>query len=241
MTTSYVAITKDDRRAGREATRLRYETSLLGLAAIVAPPLVLVSFLFVGFIAGIGGRVLTAALEAGVPLSVGLTAASLLASETALELHVSSPGGFRSAALRRLGLLVAWAAVLSLLATVAGRVTGLLAQWPGPADPLHDVLLSLAPLSAFAVWGCLLGVALRSRGAAAAVLTAFWIAGFAFKDWFLSSDPMRAWFPFLVTFVPNSSDQLANRLALLAIAAAGLVIVAAWLGRAEWLLSSEDR
>jgi hypothetical protein len=238
-----VPVTADARQphARREATRLRHETALLGIAAVVSPPLVLVSFTFIGAVAGDGARALTGALEAGVPLAVGITAASMLSFEPALELQLASPGGFRPAALRRLGLLIAWAAVVSLAATSAGRITGLLNSWPGPADPLRDMLMSVAPLSAFAIWGCLLGVALRSRGAAAAAVTGFWLASIAFKDWFLSHDLLHAWYPFMATFAPHDGGMLSNRFALLGISAVGLAILAALLGRGEWLLGSEDR
>jgi hypothetical protein len=238
-----VAAATDSRepRARREATRLRHETALLGITAVVSPPLVLVSFWFIGAIAGVGARALTGALEAGVPLAVGITAASMLSAESSLELQLTSPGGFRPAALRRLGLMIVWAGALSLAATVLGRATGVLDSWPGPADPLRDALMSLAPLAAFAVWGCLLGVALRSRGAAAAAVAGFWLAAIAFKDWFLGQDLFRAWYPFMATFAPKDDGILISRFVLLGIAFAGLGILAAWLVREEWLLGSEDR
>ena len=228
-------------RARRETARLRHETALLGTAAVVSPPLVLVSFWFMGAIAGFAGRALTGALEAGVPLTVGITAASMLSAESSLELQMTSPGGFRPAALRRLGLMVVWAGALSLAATLVGRATGVLDSWPGPADPLRDVLMSFAPLAAFAVWGCVLGVALRSREAAAASIAGFWLAAIAFKDWFLGHDLLRAWYPFMATLAPHDSGVLASRLVLLGIAAVGVGILAVWLGRGEWLLGSEDR
>jgi len=228
-------------RARRETTRLLHETELLGIAVLVSPPLVLVSFWFIGAIAGVGGRALTGALEAGVPLSVGLSAASMLSAESSLELQLTSPGGFRPAALRRLALMIVWAGALSLAATVLGRATGVLDSWPGSADPLRDTLMSLAPLAAFAVWGCVLGVALRSRGAAAAAITGFWLAAIAFKDWFLSHDLVGAWYPFVATFAPHEGGVLASRFVLLGIAAVGVGILAAWLGQGEWLLGSEDR
>jgi hypothetical protein len=228
-------------RTRREATRLRHETALLGIAAVISPPLVLVSFWFIGAIAGVGGRALTGALEAGVPLSVGITAASMLSAESSLELQLTSPGGFRPAALRRLGLMIVWAGALSLAAAVVGRATGVLDSWPGSADPLRDALMSTAPLAAFAVWGCVLGVALRSRGAAAAAITGFWLGAIAFKDWFLGHDLLRAWYPFMATFAPKDDGVLTSRFVLLGIAAVGVGILAAWLGHGEWLLGSEDR
>ncbi len=127
------------------------------------------------------------------------------------------------------------------MATVAGRLTGTFDAWPGPADPLRDTLMWLSPLAFFAAWGCVLGVALRSRGAAGAFVTGFWIAGLAFKDWFLAHDYASAWYPFMVTFRPEDPNLIANRLLVLALAAVGLAIAAVWLGRGEWLLGSEDR
>ncbi len=231
----------DRPEAGRQRARLKLESSVLGIGAVVAPPLVLVSFLFVGFIARDPARLLTVALEAAVPLAVGLATASLLASEPALELQLATPGGFRPAALRRAGLLFGWAALLSLVTVLIGRAAGTFDSWPGPADPLRDLLMWLSPLSLFAAWGCVLGIALRSRGAAAALLTGFWIAGLALKDWFLAHDFARAWFPFMVTFSPDDPSLLANRLTVLALAAIGLAVAVVWLGRGEWLLGSEDR
>jgi hypothetical protein len=45
----------------------------------------------------------------------------------------------------------------------------------------------------------------------------------------------------MATFAPHDGGMLSNRFALLGISAVGLAILAALLGRGEWLLGSEDR
>ncbi len=225
---------------GRTA-RLRYEATILGIAAFAVPPIVLVSFAAMGLLVREPGRMLTGGLEVGVPLAVGLTGATLLAAEPALELQLATPGGFRRSALRRLGLVTLWAAVLSLAAVAAGRVTHIFDAWPGTTGFADDVLMPLAPLAAFAAWGALLGVALRSRGAAAAAVTSFWLAALAWHDAFLSEASLRAWYPFQFTFAPHATDAIATRLTLLGVTVLGCGILALWLGWQEWLLGAEDR
>lgn len=221
--------------------RLRYEATIVGLAAFAAPPIVLVSFTGLGILIGDAGRMLTAAVEAGVPLAVGIYAALLPSADPSLELQLALPRGFRPAALRRLAVLGAWAAVLSLAAVTLGRASGLLARWPGNTGPLQDALMPLAPLAAFAVFGCLLGLALRSRGAASAAVTSIWLVLLVWKDTFIAQPALAPWFPFQFTFAPGAANALATRLSLLGVTGVALVIVVAWLGLDEWLLGSEDR
>lgn len=221
--------------------RLRYEAVLVGRAGFATPAIVLVSFTALGVLVGDSGRMLTTAVEAGVPLAAGLYGAGLLATEPSLELQLSSAGGFRPTALRRLAALGLWSAMLSLGAVGLGRLTGLLAAWPGTTGPLQDLLMPLAPLAAFAVFGCLLGATMRSRGGASAVVTAVWIGALVWKDAFLAQPWLRAWFPFQFTFAPHAADALTTRLTLLGITAIGLAVLVAWLGRGEWLLGSEDQ
>ncbi len=223
-----------------QVDRLRREADLLGLSAVVAPPLVLVSFGFIGFLIGAPGRMLTAAFEVGLPLGLGLTSASVLAGEPSLELQLSAPGGFRPAMLRRLGLVFGWALAVSLAGYLIARLAGLLDSWLPRLNPVESLLLPAAPLAAFGAWGCLLGVAMRSRGSAAAALAGFWLVALWMKDWLLGEAATRAWFPFMYSFRPDAPDALENRIGLLIVAAGGLLLAALILGRDEWLLGSED-
>lgn len=221
--------------------RATSEIRILGLSTAVAPPLILAVFTFIGFIASDPPRMFTTGLESGIPLGAGLLAASMLAGETALELQLATPPGFRAAAVWRLGAIVAWSSVVAFVAATIARLTGALNSWPGPGDPIRDVSIWLPPIVMFTGLGSLLGVALRSRGAAAAVITGFWMAGLALKDWFLGHDYTRVWYPFAMSFRPAAEWVAVNRLTVLGIGLLCLVASFAWLGRQEWLLGSEDR
>jgi hypothetical protein len=219
----------------------RIDAGLLGKAAyFVAPGVVLAAAGF-GLLFRDSARLITAALETAVPLVVGIFAASVLASEPALELQLSTPYGFRPAALRRLSILFGWSAAVCLAGWWIADATGALAGWRPPADAVESQLLWLPSLAAYAVGGCLLAVVLRSRSAAVSAVALFWVGGHAFHDVFTTTPWLRFWYPFMTTYEATASDWATVRILLLAAAAVAIVPLAAMLGVGEWLIGGEDR
>lgn len=224
----------------RWAALLRRDASLVGMAAYVAPPLALLGFAGLGVLAPEPARLAMAGLETGVPLAAGIVAASVVATDPALELQLSVPGGFRPAAVRRLAAIVAWAGVVSAIPWGVGAATGLLGERMPTAGAVTAHLAWLAPLVAFTAAGALLALVARSRAFAAAVLSIFWVIGHAAHGLFEDTPWLRAWYPFLTTYAPHEADWLVTRLTLLGIGLAAAV--ALWLGltASEWILGSED-
>jgi hypothetical protein len=214
---------------------------LLGRAPYLAPLAIVLSAAFIGLLVGGGGRLLTAALEAAVPLAAGIFAASLVASEPSLELHLSTPGGFRPAGLRRIGLLLAWNAVVCLVTLSVASVAGGMAGWQPDGGPVLAQLTWLPSLVFFVAGGLLLGIGLRNRSAANTAVALFWVGCHFFRGEFRTWVWLPYLFPFMTSYEPHAADWLPTRLGLLAIAVAALALVAIWLAADEWLLSSEDR
>jgi hypothetical protein len=221
--------------------KARIAAGLIGNAAYIVPPAVLLAAVGLGLIIPDNARLLTAALESAVALVVGIFAASALASEPALELQLSMPGGFRPAAFRRLLILCAWSAVVSFLAWWILDVTGALAGWRPRADALESQLVWLPSLVAYAVGGWLLAIVLRSRSSAVSAVALFWVASHFFNDVFVTTPWLRVWFPFLTSYEPMASDWATTKLVLLVAALVAIVPLAVLLGANEWLLGGEDR
>ena len=227
--------------SGPWARLVRIEGVLIGRAPYFVPLLIVVAAGFFGYLFGSSGRLFTAALETAVPLAAGIFAASLLASESSLELQLAVPGGFRPAALRRLALLLAWNAAVCLATYCVLSAAGVFSDWQPDGGIVLAQLTWLPSLLFFTIAGCLLGVAARSRSTAVTAVALFWVAGHFLHDVFETWQWLPYFFPFLTTYQPHAADWLATRLVLMAVSLVCLAVLAVWLGAEEWLLSSEDR
>jgi hypothetical protein len=219
----------------------RVESAMVGRASYFVAPLVLLAAAGFGFLARDDGRLLTAALETAVPLVVGIYAASILATEPALELQLATPGGFRPAALRRLAVLIGWGAIVCAAGWWIADASGTLSGWQPNVGLVESQLVWLPSLLAYSIGGFLLAIVFRNRSSAVSVLALFWIGGHSFHDVFETTSWLRVWYPALTTYEPTASDWEATRLILLLLAAVAFAGLAAWLGASEWLLSAEDR
>jgi hypothetical protein len=183
------------------------------------------------------GNMLTAGLEGGLPLAMGIIFATVAAHEPALEVQLTLATPYRLTVARRLALLLLWAALIE----------GLAILWLGVVDPwaLHRggfdaVLTWLAPLFWFAGAGALLALLLRSAAISGTVLGALWIVQMAFHSYFAVNGWTQPWYLFATLYTPDVSFWLVNRLELLL---TGLVIfLAIWgyLGNSEWRFRGED-
>ncbi len=165
--------------------RLRYEVKLAGKALIVAPVLALApaALLVVldHFLAQSPAHVLLAAVEMLLPIAAGVIAATALASDAALELHLSTPRTFECTSLLRLLLIVVWTSCLSWLTF---SIALALQQFELPAfartaSPLVRAallqLVWLVPLLWLVTAGLAIALLTKSRSASGALLAGIWL------------------------------------------------------------------
>jgi hypothetical protein len=241
--------------------RMRHELRLIGIGAYALPIGVVAiylgfSLMVRSFDLGHGwtvpaatfqtGRGLLALLENGLPLAAGLLAALIAAPDPALELHLSLPVSYRATIGRRLGLVTVWAVATAAMTSAA--IVGM-GYWIVPVDQPLGQLTWIAPVLWYSGAGAMLTLLLRSWVAGSAVVGMTWIAQFMFKDLFLHSQVLVRFYPFLTQeLIPGITQANAslwfipwvqNRLILLAMALAMLLVVALLLGRNESLLGHE--
>ena len=213
-----------------------YELRRLGAAGLVTPPLVLLLF---GMVAGLSGllgaegmqvaRLLVAALELGLPLAVGVVAASVTADDPARGLQLALKTSYRTTLARRLGVLVAWASLWASAWSVGLRISGYWGLWV--SEPLLlGGLVWAAPLLWFVAAGTALALLLGGRSTSGALLGGLWVLENLSREAFRSREWLRPGFLFATTYAPGADFWLANRLAL--------VGTALLLGFGAWLLAS---
>jgi len=158
---------------------IRYELRRVGVVALLTPVLIIVSFSFFGVLMRFNGvsadratRAVVAGLEIGVATAAGLIAASMISSDSLLELQLSLGTRYRTTFARRLALMLCWTALVGITTTLAVRLIG---HELAPVSLLAQQLVWLAPLIWYAGAGALLAQLLRSRGGAAAVIAGIWI------------------------------------------------------------------
>ena len=217
---------------------LRYEIRILGPLLFLIPLALAVAFagmaamLFVGnvmhsFIA----QLLIAALEACLPLAIGIVLSTVAVQDASLELLLTMPATYRGILFLRFALLLGWTLLVELCATL---VLYLLLPWV-PGEPLLVGQLAwLAPSLWLAGAGILLALLLRSRASSGALLGCIWLFQLTFHGYFAQHNWMQPWFLFATLFNPGAAFWLANRLEL--IATALILLVAAW-----WFLRNPER
>jgi hypothetical protein len=223
---------------------LRYETRNVGWVALVMPPLVLAGFGGLALLLTLGktpheniGNLVTAGIEAGLPLAVGVVVAGLFAQDASIELQLTLPTAYHRTITRRLALCFVTVVLVGVV------VTGVLSQ----AAPwaLHKVggegqLMWLAPTVWFCGAGALLALLTRSRAASGAALGGIWVAELAFHDYFGAHAWLHPWFLFASLYAPDSDLWLGNRLELIGIGVALLLLAWLYLHNPEWRFRGED-
>jgi hypothetical protein len=223
---------------------LRYETRNLGWVALAMPLLVLAGF---GGLAGLLllgktqhvyiGDLLTAGVEAGLPLAAGVVVAGLLAQDASIELQLSLPTAYHRTVTRRFALFFVAAALVGAVVTA---VLSQVAPWT-----LHKIggdgqLMWLAPMVWFCGAGAVLALLTRSRAAAGAALGGIWVAELAFHDYFAAQDWAHPWFLFASLYYPAAPLWLSNRLELIGIGVTMLALAWLYLHNPEWRFRGED-
>ena len=171
-------------------------------------------------------RTLHGVLEMGLPLAVGVVAASLAGRDAAVELQLTVRRDYRTTLVRRLAVVLGWAALVAFAVTAGLTATGWWDRWPLAPGPLAGQLIWLAPSVCLGGLGFLLGALLASPAAAGGLVTAAWLAHqlLGIQDW-----PVYLF----ATTRGSGAGWLTNRLVLLGIGLA--------LGLAGWLCTRTER
>ncbi|MEV0582269.1 hypothetical protein [Nonomuraea sp. NPDC050310] len=215
---------------------LLHELRRAGPAAWAGPPALLATGLGLAVLGpalnlreGLAGMFILGLLQGAFPLTAGVAAASLVRDDAAELLH-SLPGGFRRTLFRRLAVLVAMASAGALVLTLIAVLTGHADRWGG--DPLTQ-LTWFGPLLGLTGLGFCLTAGMRSAAAGGTVITLVWGIQLV-ADWGIP------WFLRLFENAVPAADWLPNRLALLSLGLA--LVVLAWFmyGRAERFLGRES-
>jgi len=224
--------------------RWRYEARRAGRATLLAPWLV-TALLAAGATlaartAGNGAipRTLLSAVEMAIPLVVGVSAASLVGRDPAVELQLAMPAGYRGTLLRRWAVTVAASALLAAGLCGGLMASGWWARWPRTHGVLLGQLTWAAPVCWLAGLGLLAGAVLRGPAAAATVVTAPWLLEQLLPDQLQAHQWSRLLYLFATTG-GRDADWGPNRFVLLASSVP--LAAGAWLllGQTQRLLGGE--
>ncbi len=225
------------------ATMLRAEARILGPVFFGIPLFVAVLFaIAAGMMAfrqaqhGDIANMLTAGLEGGIPLALGIVFAAVTAREPALEIQLTVATPYFVTIGRRFGLLLAWAALIELAAVLALES---FAPWALHRDGVDALLTWLAPLLWFAALGALLALLTRSLAVAGTVLGTIWVLQMAFHSYFSTYGWTQPWYLFATLYTPHVSFWLTNRLELSLTGLLVFVVVSLYLSISEWRFHGE--
>lgn len=217
---------------------LRHEVRILGPQLFVIPLALAVAFVVLTVLMFVGNVVhsfivllLTAALEACLPLAAAIILANVAVQDASLELLLTMPTAYRWIAFLRFALILGWTLLVELLATLALYA---FLPWATVEPLLSGQLTWLAPSLWLTGAGILLALLLRSRASSGAILGCVWLIQLAFHGYFATSGWTQPWFLFATLFNPTASFWLTNRLEL--IAGALVLLAVAW-----WFLRSPER
>ena len=218
-----------------------YELRRLGRVGLLLPVLIGVPFAGLATLMHLSdtgswqvSRMLAAYLEAGLPLAAGLAAATIVTDDPAVDLQLSLETHYRTTVLRRLGMLLGLSALFAFSWASVLWLTGLWDAWV-PETFLPGQLIWLSPLLFFVAAGAVLALLLRGRSAAGAVLGGIWLAQQVLAAYFLTKEWLRPFYLCATLRAPGADFWLENRLALIGVALA-LLIVFAMLFRSESLV-----
>jgi len=229
----------------RPLTLWQYEARRAGWAALLGPPIAVAA----GVAAALANpqpgdtstaRILLGALEMAIPLTAGVTSASLVGRDPAVELQLTAPMPYRATLLRRLAVTLLWTATVAAVMAVVLIATGWWERWPANHGAFAGQLTWLAPTLGLSGVGFIAGAVFRSPATAGALVTTLW----AFQQFFAGlaqqHRPGRLLYLFATTRGAVPGDWAANRLTLLGAGAALIAVALVVLGRSERLLREDD-
>jgi hypothetical protein len=229
----------------RPLTLWRYEARRAGWAAVLGPPIAVAAGLAAALASpqqeDIGtARILLGGLEMAVPLAASVACASLVGRDPAVEVQLAAPTPYRATLLRRMAVILGWTAAVAALTAVVLIATGWWARWPANHGPIVGQLTWVAPTLGLSGLGFAAGAVFRSPAAAGALVTTVWAVQQFFADLAQDHRPGRLLYLFATTRGAVPGDWLANRLALVAAAAAFVGLALVVLGRSERLIWEGD-
>jgi hypothetical protein len=229
----------------RPLTLWRYEARRAGWVALLGPPIAVALAVAAALANPLPGdastaRVLLGGLEMAVPLAAGVSCASLVGRDPAVELQLAAPTPYRVTLLRRMAVSLGWAAVVAGATAAVLIATGWWARWPANHGPVAGQLTWLAPTAGLGAVGFAAGAAFRSPAAAGALVATLWALQQFFADLVQQHLPGRLLYLFATTRGAVPGDWTANRLVLLGTAVALVALALVVLARKERLIGEED-
>lgn len=223
---------------------LWYEMRELGVIALLTPLFVVGGIALFAGVMTLGSaqseqiaNVLTRGMEILFPLAAGTVAATVVTSDPGVEWQLTMPTSYRVTIFRRLGLLLAWSALVAFGDVLGLRIIG---RWIVPKPFIVGQLMWLAPMLSFAALGALLSLLVRNRSASAGLVGGIWIIELLFHGYLLDQAWARPWFSFATTWAGEETFWLSNRLTLIGLAGVLFVGVAALLEQHEMLLTGGE-
>jgi hypothetical protein len=217
-----------------------------GWAALLGPPLAVALAAAVAVADPVPddvttARILLGVLEMAVPLAVGVAGASLVGRDPATEVQLAVPTPYRATLLRRWLITVGWAAAVTAAAAGALIATGWWERWPANHGIVAGQLTWISPSLGLGALGFAAGALLRSPAAAGAVVTSVWTFQQVFAGLTQQHDAGRLLYLFATTRGTDPGGWTANRLTLLAVAAALIALALVVLDHAERLIGEGDQ
>jgi hypothetical protein len=216
--------------------RIRYELRLLGKPVFLTPVLVVIGFVLLLAIANHNvttvARSMGASLEVLLPMAAGVVVATVATYDRAIELQLTMPRKYHHTANARFLFILLWSAVVSLLTSFLLYVTHywrlpvLIAHWDQPWQFLTWQLTWLSSTLWLVALGLVLSLLIRSRSASGALISVLSVAELYFHDVFMNNSMLHPVYLFPLTFSPDASYWLVNRIELLGTAA--VLFVLAW-------------
>ena len=216
--------------------RLRYELRLLGKPVFLTPILVVIGFALLLAIANrnvtLVARSMGATLEVLLPMAAGVVVATVATYDRALELQLTMPRKYHRTANMRFLFILLWSALVSLLTSFLlytfnyWRLPVQIANWSQPWQFLTWQLTWLSSTFWLVALGLVLSLLMRSRSAGGTLICALSVAELFFHDYFISNAMLHPIYLFPLTFSPDASYWLANRIELLGTAA--VLLALAW-------------
>lgn len=217
--------------------RVRYELRLLGKPVFLTPPLVVIGFALllalVNHHSDLVARSMGSSLEVLLPMAAGVVAATIATYDRAIELQLTMPCKYHRTASMRFLFILLWSALISLLTSFLlsvfnfWRLPTQIIQWSQPWQFLTWQLTWLSPTLWLVALGLVLALLFRSRTASGALICVLSIAELLSHQT-LDQDPFyHPIYLFPLTYSPDASYWLLNRIELLGTAA--LLLVLAWL------------
>jgi hypothetical protein len=223
----------------------RYEVRRAGWAALLGPPIAVV----LGIAAALANpqpgdtstaRILLGALEMAIPLFAGVTSASLVGRDPAVELQLTVLTPYRVTLLRRLAVTLLWTAAVAAVMAVVLIATGWWARWPANHGAFAGQLTWAAPTLGLSGVGFAAGGVSRSPATAGALVTTLWAIQQFFAGLVQQHLPGRLLYLFATTRGAVPGDWIANRLTLLGAGVALIALALIVLGHPERLTREED-